>query len=403
MTAIDRDGLPVADQLNYDLYRDMIASAIDGLEFENDALPLRSVIPRNLLAPMNQLEGAQQDIPRVISLMPATRVAGYDDLVKRLESVPALVDQTIALMQRGLAVGATPPKITFRDVPSQVQAQIVADPLASPLLAALKAFPASIPTADRDRLTAAATMVYSNAVRPAFVRLHDFLIKTYLPGCRDTIAVAATSKGAAQYAYNVRWHTTTAQTPQQIHDIGLAEVTRIRGEMDAVMRRVTWDGTFEGFKQYLRTNPPSSTRAREPGGRLSRRREAGRSRTGEAVRDAPAHAVRRREDGRRERAFADYGVLRTGRARGRTAREHARQHLQARRAADLGDGGADAARGGAGAPSSDLASAQELEGLPDFSEDSELHGVRRGLGALFGKPRRGDGVLYATRTRSSGS
>ncbi len=255
VTAIDRAGLPVADQLNYDLYRDMIASAVDGLEFENDALPLRSVIPRNLLAPMNQLEGAQQDIPRVISLMPATRVAEYDDLVKRLESVPALVDQTIALMQRGLAVGATPPKITFRDVPSQVQAQIVADPLASPLLAALKAFPASIPTADRDRLTAAATMAYSNAVRPAFARLHDFLIKTYLPGCRDTIAVAATSKGAAQYAYNVRWHTTTTQTPQQIHDIGLAEVTRIRGEMDAVMRRVTWDGTFEGFKQYLRTNP----------------------------------------------------------------------------------------------------------------------------------------------------
>ena len=255
MTAIDRASLSSADQLNYDLYRDMIASAVDGLEFENDALPLRSVIPHNLLAPMNQMEGAQQDIPRIIGLMPVARVGDFEDLVKRLEAVPALIDQTIALMRRGLAQGATPPQITFRDVPGQVQAQIVADPAASPLLAAFKAFPPSIPAADRDRLTAAATAAYTNAVKPAFSRLHEFLVQTYLPGCRTTTSIAATPKGAAMYAHNVRWHTTTSRSPQEIHDIGVAEVKRIRGEMDAVLKRVAWTGTFDGFKQHLRTNP----------------------------------------------------------------------------------------------------------------------------------------------------
>jgi uncharacterized protein (DUF885 family) len=255
VAAIDRARLPGADQLNYDLYRDMIASAVDGLEYQNDALPLRSVIPHNLLMPMNQLEGVQQDIPRTISLMPAARVADYEDLIKRLEAAPALIDQTIALMRQGLAQGFTPPKITFRDVPSQVQAQVVADPLSSPLLAAFKTWPPAVPAGDREHLTAAAVAAYSGHVKPAFTRLHDFLAKTYLPACRETTSVGALPKGAAMYSYNVRWHTTLPSTPQEIHAIGQAEVKRIRAQMDEVIGRVNFKGSFEEFKRFLRTNP----------------------------------------------------------------------------------------------------------------------------------------------------
>jgi uncharacterized protein (DUF885 family) len=252
--AIDRAKLAAADQLNYDLYRDMVASAVDGLAFQNDALPLRSVIPHNLLMPMNQIEGVQQDIPRTISLMPAATVADYEDIVKRLEAAPALIDQTIALMQQGLTQGATPPQITFRDVPSQVQAQIVAEPTASPLLAAFKTWPATVVGADRERLTAAATAAYTDRVKPAFTRLHEFLTNTYLPGCRQTVSIAAIAKGAEMYAYNVRWHTTTPRTPAEIHQTGLAEVKRIRAEMDAVMGKVQFRGSFDDFKRFLRSN-----------------------------------------------------------------------------------------------------------------------------------------------------
>ncbi len=255
LEAIPRAQLPPADQLNFDLYREMIVTAVEGLAFGNDAMPIRSVVVRNLRTPVNQMEGVQQDIPRIISLMPASTVEDYENIVARLKSAPALIDQTIGLMREGLGQEFTPPGITFRDVPGQVAAQIVDDPLASPLLTAFTRWPATIPNSDRERLTQAASEAYRDGVLPAFRRLHDFLVNTYAPACRKTIGIDAVPQGADLYAYNVRWHTTTARTPKEIHDIGLAEVRRIRAEMDAIVQRVGFKGTYDDFKQFLRTNP----------------------------------------------------------------------------------------------------------------------------------------------------
>ncbi len=255
LDGIERGRLAAGDELDYDLYRDMIVTAVQGLEFGNDALPLRSVIPHNLHMPINQMEGIQQDIPRVISLMPAVTVADYENIVARLRAGPALVDQTIELMKQGLAQGLTPPQITLRDVPGQVAAQVVTEPRTSPLLDAFGKWPAGIAAADRDRLTNAAVAAYTEAVRPAFTRLHEFLVKTYVPACRTTTGANALAKWAEMYAYNVRWHTTTTRTPKEIHEIGVAEVKRIRGEMDAIIAKVGFKGSYDDFKQFLRTNP----------------------------------------------------------------------------------------------------------------------------------------------------
>jgi uncharacterized protein (DUF885 family) len=254
LDAIERAQLPAPDQLNYDLYRDLIATAVEGLDFGNDALPIRSVIPHNLHLPVNQMEGIQHDLPRTISIMPAATAADYENIVARLRSADAAIDQTIGLLKEGLALGLTPPRIALRDVPRQIEAQIVADPLASPLLAAFAKWPPAIAPADRDRLTAAAAAAYKDRLRPALARLHEFVAKTYLPACRETVGASALPKGAAMYAYNVRWHTTTAATPKEIHDIGVAEVKRIRAGMDAIIAEVGFKGTFDDFKQYLRTN-----------------------------------------------------------------------------------------------------------------------------------------------------
>ena len=252
---IDVRGLSESDRLNVDLYRGMIKNAVDGLAFDNDPFPLPGVIPHNLAMPINQMEGIPQDIPRIISLMPAGTVADYENIVARLQGTPVLIDQTIALMQRGLEKGRTPPAITMRDVPGQVAGQIVTDPLKSPLLEAFTRFPAAVPQADRDRLGEAAASAYRSAVKPAFERLHEFLVRTYIPACRDTIGVSALPDGAAMYAYNVRWHTTTGATPQEIHAVGLAEVKRIRAEMEAIIAKVGFTGGFDAFKTHLRTNP----------------------------------------------------------------------------------------------------------------------------------------------------
>ena len=255
LVSIDRGQLAANDQLNYDLYRDLIATAIAGLEFHNDAVPIRGVASFNLLMPVNQLDGVQQSVPRAIAMMPAASAADYQDIVSRLRSVGVLVDQTIALMERGVAAGMTPPRITLRDLPAQVSAQLLTDPLKSPMLEAFRSVPASIPEAERVRLMRDAVDAYKQAVAPAFTKLRDFLVSRYLPACRETTAVASLPNGASMYAYNVKWHTTTAMTPQEIHETGLAEVKRIRAEMDRVIAASGFKGNFQEFVAFLRTDP----------------------------------------------------------------------------------------------------------------------------------------------------
>jgi uncharacterized protein (DUF885 family) len=251
----DRGQLNPEEQMNYDLYRDLLDTAVEGLEFHNDAIPVKNVIPHNLLMPINQLEGIQQDIPHVFAMMPAGSREDYENIVSRLERVAPLVDQTLALLEQGLAAKLTPPKITFRDVPDQVQSQIFTDPMKSPMLEAFTKMPAAIPEADRAQLKERATAAYKQTVAPALTKLHDFLVMRYLPACRETTGAASLPSGAAMYAYNVKWHTTTNKTPQEIHEIGLAEVKRIRAEMDKVMAEAGFKGSYDDFKKFLRTSP----------------------------------------------------------------------------------------------------------------------------------------------------
>ncbi|MBL9137603.1 MAG: DUF885 family protein [Verrucomicrobiales bacterium] len=255
LKTIDRAGLEAPDQLDYDLYLEMLQSAVTGLDFGNDALPLRQVVPHNLYMPVNQLEGMLQDVPRTLAMMPAATVADYEDILRRLIAIPDLSAATMALMRKGIEKQLTPPAITLRDVPDQAGAQVFADPMASPLLSAFRNFPPGIDEVVRTRLTEAAVTAYREHVGPSFKAFQDFLVKEYLPACRDSVGVDAMTNGDTMYAFNVRWHTTTAKTPKEIHEIGLSEVKRIRAEMDAVMASAGFTGTFDDFKTFLRTNP----------------------------------------------------------------------------------------------------------------------------------------------------
>ena len=255
LRGVNRDHLEPHDQLNYDLYRDLLQTAVDGLRFHNDAMPLRFVTAGNLMMPVNQMGGVQQDIPRLIGFMPSANRQDYENIIARLQGVRALIDQTIALLERGIAAGLTPPAIVMRNVPGQAAAQVVADPLQSPLLEAFRRFPSTIPENERTELTNRATDAYVQVVRPAFEKLRDFLGTRYLPACRQTTAAVALPDGPSLYAYNVRWHTTTSMSPEQIHEIGLAEVTRIRAEMDKVIAAAGFSGSYEDFVRFLRTDP----------------------------------------------------------------------------------------------------------------------------------------------------
>ncbi len=203
---------------------------------------------------INQLGGVQQEAPNLLAMMPATTRGEYDDILARLRSLPSLVDQTIALMEKGAASGITPPRITLRDVPAQVLAVIPDDPMSSPLLAPFTHIPSSIPEAERAELSREAAGIYNERVAPAFRKLHDFLVDSYIPRARTSIGVGALPDGADRYAYATRVSTTTGMTPRQIHDIGLAEVKRIRGEMEKVMAQTGFKGDLAAFTKFLTTD-----------------------------------------------------------------------------------------------------------------------------------------------------
>jgi uncharacterized protein (DUF885 family) len=241
--SISRTNLSAVEQLNYDLFKRGIDQAIEGIQFRGEYMPL------------TQMNGVQQDAAQILEIAPRATVKDYEDIIARLNALPVLVDQVILLLRKGLEAGITPPRITLRDVPDQVVNQMNPDPDKNALLKPFTEFPIRISEAERARLRREATTALKEKVISAYAKLQEFLVKTYLPGARETIGMSELPKGHAWYAYNARVETTTTLTPQQIHDIGLAEVKRIRAEMDKVIAQTGFKGSFSDFTKYVRTDP----------------------------------------------------------------------------------------------------------------------------------------------------
>jgi len=240
---INRDKLTATEQVNYDLLYDRQKLEIEGQKFPEDMMPI------------NQMGGVQQNIAQMMAISRPKNAQDYSNMVARLEKTPQVVDQTIAWMRKGMQAGVTPPAITLRDVPQQIRNQLVDEPDQSPLLTAFMQFPANVDSLQQATLRKQAEAAYSEKVAPAFEKLLVFMENEYLPAARESIAMRDLPNGEAWYAYNVKQSTTTDLTPEQIHQIGLAEVKRIRGEMEVIITSSGFEGSFEEFLVFLRTDP----------------------------------------------------------------------------------------------------------------------------------------------------
>jgi len=239
---LDRSNLTAENQLNYDLFLRDLNEEIEGYRFKQECLQI------------TQISGIHQDMAQTIEKMPVENVAQCQDVIARLKGVPEVVYDVIGLLKEGLETGATPPKITLRDVPAQIENQIVEDASAAPMLKVLLELPNSIPVNEQEQVRQQAYSAYRQEVVPAFKKLLDFVVSEYLPGCRESVSMSELPDGQAWYAYVVGKYTTTDLTPQQIQEIGLAEVKRIRGEMDRIIERLDFEGSFEDFCTFLRTD-----------------------------------------------------------------------------------------------------------------------------------------------------
>lgn len=242
LDAIGREALDEADRLSYDLYRWGLELGLAGERFPGEYLVI------------DQMGGPQQWLPQFLAQVPARTAAEYEDLITWMRGVPEQLPYVRERLTKGLEAGVTPPRVTLRDVADQIAAQAPEDPETSPLWQRFEELPESIPEGERERLRAAAREAIAEAVVPAFRELHRFWVEEYYPHARESIAMSALPEGEAWYAHEVKSYTTTDLSPSEIHEIGLREVARIRGEMDAVIEEAGFEGSFEEFLEFLRTD-----------------------------------------------------------------------------------------------------------------------------------------------------
>ncbi len=243
LRAIPRSKVDPADRLNYDLYERGLVEGVESARFADELIPL------------SQMSGIQQDLERYISMTAATTIGGYENVIARLESVPTWVDQTIELMELGLSKGITPPRLTVKDVPRQVRAQILKEPSGSNLLTAFNSFPETVPAKARRPLKARARRAVEKRVFPALRLLADFVDARYLPNARKTTGMSDLPDGAAWYDHKIAHYTTTRLTARELHELGLSEVARVRKLMERQADSLGFKGDFPRFCHHLRTDP----------------------------------------------------------------------------------------------------------------------------------------------------
>lgn len=238
---IDRESLPAAEQINYDLFELQLQDQIASHRF------------RTFLMPISH-RGGIQTLHNLTETLPLRTVSHYEDWLARLSRIDTLVEQQIALMKVGMEEGRVPPAVLLQRVTDQLARQVVDEPGDSPFFGAFDEFPDRIAEDDHERLSGRARETIADTVLPAYQRLQEFFVNDYLPSARDSHGVWDLPDGEAYYAYLARRFTTTDLSPDEIHQIGLDEVERIRTEMMTIIEQVAFEGDFDQFLHYLRTD-----------------------------------------------------------------------------------------------------------------------------------------------------
>ena len=212
--------------------------------------------------------GPHVSIPQLAERVPFDSVEDYENYLSRLEDVPAHIDGTIEVLQAGLDQGMTPPRITMQSLPLQLEAALSGGYKHSleALRIPIRSIPDTIEPEEADRLRTRFNQVSLPRVLAHLMRFRSFLVETYIPGCRETIGASEGPGGRDYYDFTLASFTTTDMTADQIHQLGMSEVMRIRGLMHEVIMRSDFsrqrdlegmdrDAIFREFIEYLRTDP----------------------------------------------------------------------------------------------------------------------------------------------------
>jgi uncharacterized protein (DUF885 family) len=232
-----------ADRLSLDLLRYDLRTQLDAFDLQT------------YLLRVGQMFGFHNSIYVNIDRMPAFTVKDCENIIARLRAIPAYIDQNIDIMNEAIARGITQPKIVSDLVIEQIGKQASQDASQTALLALLKKMPASIPDAERERLRRQATDAFENDFRPSWRKVLAYMQTTYAAHVRPQIGISSLPGGNEYYAILIRRLTTTRETPEEIHKIGLAEVDRIEAEMLEIARQRGFQGTVSELEVKLANDP----------------------------------------------------------------------------------------------------------------------------------------------------
>ncbi len=251
--SIDRSALGAKDRTSLDMF---IQGNLNQLAYE----PLIGFRRLSLGA----ISGFHLSFASLLQASPTRTTAQVEQILSRMEAYPRRVDQEIENLREGLAVGWVTSRPVLDRVITTLDSQLAAKEEASPFFEPFRRLGNEIPKGAQDALRIRALAAIQKYVLPAQRRLHDFVAGEYAAKSPPAGNLLFYPGGAEAYTVAARVQTTTDLTPQQIHEIGLREVTRLRSEIERVMREMNWKGDFQSFAQHLNTDPqyiPSSPEA----------------------------------------------------------------------------------------------------------------------------------------------
>ena len=243
LNSIDYDKLNPDNKLNYNLKKFDIESDLNLSQFPIYYLRL------------NQRGGIQSFYETGNRLVYQSK-EDYYDWLNRLNQFSENILNFLEINKQGLQNGYTQPKLVTQGVISQIDAIINSDINSNPYLKVfIDADETLLSQNEKLELINDAKELIINKINPAYIKLNNFLKNVYLVNSRDTIGIKDIPDGKKYYEQLAKHYTTTDLTPDEIHDIGLREIQRIRAEMEEIIDSVNWDGNFESFLNYLRTSP----------------------------------------------------------------------------------------------------------------------------------------------------
>jgi uncharacterized protein (DUF885 family) len=250
LRAIPRDQLNATDRIAYDVFEWQTLSTLKGLD--------PRILKLTAVRPINHFSGFHTFYPTFASgqsAAPFKTMTDYDNNLKRHREFITLIDRSIGRMREGMKTGVVETKLTIRNVIEQFDTQLKQPVEESPYFGPIKTLPESFSDTDKARLRLDYRTTIEMGLYPAYRRMRDFLQKEYLPKAREGVGLKYMKGGPVLYKELIASTVTLPMEPEAIHQLGLSEVARIRGEMEKVKTEVGFNGTLAQFFDHLRSDP----------------------------------------------------------------------------------------------------------------------------------------------------